>query len=118
MITSCCPKCGTPAVSSDPFPLRRILREVAKFHVLRPVDLMSDYRTQNVLEARGHFFYRAMTETDASCGQMAAACGGKHISTVGHAVAAYCAKHRLPLPRGLRGRKLRGRQRITLQAAE
>lgn len=67
--------------------------------------MKSDVRRRSVAAARMKFYYRAVTETDASFVMIAAASGGRDHTSVMYGLARYCVVNKIEMPRGINGSK-------------
>ena len=88
-----------PENRSSPAILRRILREVAIAHNLRPEHLTGPRRDWKHVRARFEFCYRAVTETAASSMQIGDVLQ-RHHTCVLYGVIRHCRMHDLEIPRG------------------
>lgn len=66
--------------------VKRIIREVAEKHGVTPVDILSERRTQLVVNARQEAMWRAKSETEWSLPRIGKAFGGRDHTTVIHAL--------------------------------
>lgn len=76
----------------------RLLRIMARAHLVPLAEMRSASRRQAVVRARWEFYWRAAATTDMSYVAIGRSCYRDH-STVCHGIARHCMRTGLPLPR-------------------
>lgn len=90
----------SPPVVPIKVKLAEMLEEIADKHGVTVMDLESDSRNIELVQARHEYFYEALTRTAHGCKAIGRVCGDRDHSTVLYGAARYAHQHKLPPPRG------------------